>query len=141
MAAKASPFEGPGLCIEHDEWRGTYMASKCGSFFPVLSVSTAKTFDLPCGTIGRSRKAERLQHFSVKHYVCAWFLARSAVSASRHDIAIFKALEEEETRSSGRQGRRRRWHAISGICPKSPLEWHSLMKNCSFWRRSPSSQT
>ena len=44
------------------------------------------------------------------------------------------------TRSSERQ-RRRRWHAIYGICPKSPLEWHSLMKNCPFRRRCPSSQT
>ena len=34
--------------------------------------------------------------FLAKHYVRAWFLARSAVSAPRHDIAIFKALEEED---------------------------------------------
>ncbi|XP_076057364.1 uncharacterized protein LOC143034906 [Oratosquilla oratoria] len=34
--------------------------------------------------------------FLTKHYVRAWFLARSAVSAPRHDIAIFKVLEEED---------------------------------------------
>jgi hypothetical protein len=49
--------------------------------------------------VARSGVLEKLSDFCIflaKHYVRAWFSARSAVSAPRHDIAIFKALEEED---------------------------------------------
>ena len=49
--------------------------------------------------VARSDVLGKLRDFCIflaKHYVRAWFLARSAVSAPRHDIAISKALEEED---------------------------------------------
>ena len=63
MAAKASPFESSGLCIEHDRWRGPYMAWRCVSSFPSsLSIDCKDPLPL-CGTMGLSRKAEWFLHF------------------------------------------------------------------------------
>ena len=90
-------FRKPGA-LYRARWiaRAIYVPEDADLPSPVLSPSNTKTLDLPCVTIGRSRK--KLIDFCIfhaKHYVRAWFLSRSAVSALRQDIDICKTLEDD----------------------------------------------
>ena len=96
MVAKASPFEIPWFCIEYDGLRGLYMALICGSSFPIsLSIDCKDSRPPVCHDRAFSKKLSDFCIFIAKHYVRVWFLARSAVSALCHDIAICKTLEED----------------------------------------------
>ena len=56
--------------------------------------------------------------FLAKHYIRPWFTARSAISAPRHDIALMKALEEDDNeiiRNSGTKALARHLWYLSEI--------------------------
>ena len=72
------------------------MFLKMRIFLPQFSQHQMQRLSTSC--VSRSGIFEKLCDFCIflaKHYVRVWFLARSAVSALRHDIAICRTLEED----------------------------------------------